>query len=250
MILEEPVPPRSRSGFMAHRGTALLSVAAALCLVIAVAAGTVAHAALARKPTAAQRSAASAAAVASRWRTWPAGQIFPASLSYRTALLTTETAGRIGISANPRCGAALDASLVTLATREHCQAALRADYLDQLQGVVYTVGVLAFPDAHLAAAFAARLPVASGRAVPLQALALPGTAGARFGAAARQGATERQDGPFVVLTASGYADGQPAGSGQEPDPAVFAPGAQLAAEVGHPLADPVTVNCHSPEWSC
>jgi hypothetical protein len=221
-----------------------------VCLAVAVASGIGAHAELVRKPTAPQRSAAAAAAIADRWRTWPAGRIFPAALSYGTDLLTTEKASRTGISPDVSCASAIDASLVPAAARDHCRAVLRAAYTDQLQGIVYTVGVLAFPDARDAAAFAARLPGSTVRAIPLRALALPGTASARFSDAARQAATARQAGPFVALTTAGYADGEPAGAGQQARPAIFAPAAQLAAEIIGPLTQPVTVNCHSPEWSC
>lgn len=230
--------------------TLILSVAAAACLAVAVAAGAAAHADLVRKPTAAQLSAAAVTSVADRWRTWPASRIFPAALSYHTDLLTTETASLVGISPDATCASAIDASLVRLAARDHCAAGLRATYLDQLQGIVYTVGVLAFPNADLAAAFSARLPASAAGPNPVRALALPGTAAARFSAAARQAATARNGGPFVVLTTAGYADGEPVGAGQEARPAIFAPAAQLAAEIIGPLTQPVTVNCHSPEWSC
>jgi hypothetical protein len=224
-------------------------LAAAVFLGISVVAGLTTHADLTRGPTAAQRSAAAAAAVAGRWRTWPAGRIFPAVLSYDTDLLTTENADRISISTDVSCASAIEPSLARLAARDHCQAGLRAAYLDQLQGIVYTIGVLAFPDAHMAAAFSARLPGAAGT-IPLRALAIPGTASARFSADARQAAVSRHAGPFVVLTAAGYADGEPAGAGQEARPAIFAPTVQLAAEIMRLLTRPVTVNCHSPEWSC
>jgi hypothetical protein len=236
-----------------HRGRrviAILTVGAIACLAVAIAAGAMAHAELVRKPTGEQRSAAAAAAMADRWHIWPAGRIFPAMLSYGTDLLTTETASRIGISPEAGCASAIDASLLRLAVADRCRAGLRATYLDQLQGIVYTVGVLAFPDAHLAAAFSARLPHGATAAIPLRALALPGTASALFSADARQAATARQEGPFVVLTAAGYADGEPTGADQEAHPAIFAPAAQLAAAIIAPLTQPVTVNCHSPEWSC
>src|SRR6516162_1404697 len=144
---------------------------AAASLGISVVAGLAAHAELTRVPTAAQRSAAAAAAVAARWRTWSAGRIFPAVLSYDTDLLTTEDADRIGISTDASCAAAIEPSLARLAARDHCQAGLRASYLDQLEGIVYTFGVLAFPDAHMAAAFSARLPRAAGM-IPLRPFAL------------------------------------------------------------------------------
>jgi hypothetical protein len=203
-----------------------------------------------RKPTAAELSAAATVAVTGRWHSWQAGRIFPATLSYSTSLLTTETASRLGISAQPGCDGAIEPDLAALATRDHCEAGLRATYADQLQGTVYTVGVLAFPSARMAATFSARLPAASGAAIPLRALALPGTASARFGAGARQAATARHAGPFVVLTVAGYADGEPAGAGQQARPADFSPAGQLAAEIIGPLARPVTVDCHSRAWSC
>jgi hypothetical protein len=134
---------------------------------------------------------------------------------------------------------------------------VRATYLDQLQGVVYTIGVLAFPSPRDAGAFAAQLPAGSAqlsadsaKSIPLRALALPDTASSRFSPRARQATTVGHVGPFVVLTVAGYADGQPAGAGQEARPSVFAPAAQLAGEVIGPMTRPVTVNCASREWSC
>ena len=91
-----------------RRGRALLAVAALACVAVAVVAGTAAHAALVREPTGAQRSAAAATAVTGRWHTWAAGRIFPATLSYSTSLLTTETAARAGIAPGSGCAAALD----------------------------------------------------------------------------------------------------------------------------------------------
>ena len=228
----------------------LLTLAAVVCLAVAVVTGLAAHADSTRPPTAAQRAAAAATAVADRWRTLTAAQIFPANLSYSTALLTTETASRSGIGPGSACASALDASAARLADRDRCRAGLRATYLDQLQGVLYTVGVLAFPTARQAAAFAAGLRASVPEALALRALALPGSATALFSQDARQAGTIRQGGPFVVLTVAGYADGEPAGHGQQARPAVFAPAAQLAAQILSPLTRPVTVNCHSAEWTC
>jgi hypothetical protein len=227
----------------------LLSLAAAVCLVIAIAAGLAARSDLTRKPTTAQRAAAAAKAIADRWRDWSAGRIFPATLSYSTSLLTTETASRVGVASQVSCGSAIQPSLDRLAASDHCQAGLRATYVDQLDGVVYTVGVLAFPNSRDAGAFADRLP---GHAEPISLLplALPDTASSQFGPAAGQAATASHSGPFVVLTVAGYADGQPAGAGQQARPGIFAPAAQLASEVIGPLTRPVTVNCASPAWSC
>ena len=243
----ELAPPAERR----RRGpVVLLSLAAAVCLVVAVAAGLAARADLVRKPTAAQRGAAAAQAVADRWRNWPAGRIFPATLSYSTSLLTTETASRVGIAPQASCDNAIDPALARLAARSRCRAAVRATYLDQLQGMVYTIGVLAFPSPRDAAEFAAGLPAGSVKAIPLRALALPDTASSQFSTVAQQVATAGHHGSFVVLTVAGYADGQPAGAGQEARRSAFAPAAELASEVIGPLTRPVTVNCASREWSC
>ena len=229
-----------------RRRPTLLVLAAVGSLAVAIAAGISAHAMLVQKPTSAQRTAAAEQAVVQRWREWPAGRIFPERLSYNTGLLTTETATRVVISPQDSCASALSGGTAALAGRDHCQAGLRATYVDQLQGILYTVGVLAFPSAREAAAFTANLP-ARAEVLPL---AMPGTASSRFGPASRQASTARHDGPFVVLTTAGYSDGEPAGAGQESRASVFAPASQLAAEIAKPLAQSTTVNCSSPEWSC
>ena len=215
-----------------------------------MASGIVAVKSASRAPTPAQRAAAAATAQADRWRTRTAGQIFRAVVSYSTSLLTTETARRIAIGSQSACASAVDPAVAALATHDHCTAGLRATYLDQLQGIVYTVGVLAFPTARRAAAFSAGLSADHAAVFALRALALPGTASWLFSPAARQAATTRQAGPFVILTVAGYADGQPAGVGEEARPGIFTPAAQLAATIASPLTTPVQVNCRSPQWSC
>lgn len=227
-----------------------LAVVAAACLAVTAVTAAVAYSALTRKPTAAQRSAAAAAAEVGRWRSWPAGKIFPARLSYSTDLLTDETASRVGISSGDSCAAAIDASLARSALRQDCQAGLRATYLDQLQGIVYTVGLLVFPSSRQAKSFLDGLPAAGHGPIPLHALAFAGTASARFGDPARQTATALSRGPFVILTAAGYADGRPAAVSAEPRPSIFAPAAQLVAQIAGPLTAPVAVSCDSRYWSC
>jgi len=217
---------------------------------VAVAAGTTAHAELTSGPTPADLSAAAAQAMAGRWRSWPVGQIFPSELGYSTSLLTQETARRLGISRSVTCAASIDVTLDPLARREGCRAALRATYVDELQGVVYTVGVLAFGSPRRAAGFARGLPRGQAGVTSLRAAAFGGTAGAAFDDAARQVAALLQQGPYVVLVVAGYADGRPAAATAERRSAVFAPAAQLAAEVIAPLTASVQVDCASREWSC
>jgi hypothetical protein len=262
---------------------ACLVSAALCCLALAVAAGSSADAQLTRPPTAAERSAAAAAAVASRWRAWPAGRIFPAGLRYTTTLQTRETARRAGISPGSGCAAAVAPAAARQALRDGCRAALRATYADQLQGVAYTIGVFAFTRPRGAVSFVHDLagdedgrragPRSSGsdpealshlhdkgdaivlaaEKAPwygLRALAVPGTAGARFTDATRQVMTGRQQGTYVVLAVAGYADGRPAAASRQLRYAIFRPSRQLAAEVLGPLSAPQQVTCARREWIC
>lgn len=234
------------------RRAGLVVIAAVCCLTAAIVAGTLADASLTRPPTRAEQSAAAATAIADRWRTWPAGRIFPADLGYTTSLRTQETASRAGISPAARCSARIDAALGRLARRDACQAAIAATYVDELQGVVFTIGVLAFGSTQLAARFSRGMPASAGRPVAgIRAQAFPGTASAAFSDPARQSSTVTQHGPYVILTASGYADGRPAAVTGERDNAVFAPAAQLASEIAGPLTAPAAVDCaDQARWSC
>ena len=250
-----PQPPESGRGRGRGLRMALTALAAAGCLAVAVLAGRAAVAGQTRPPTPAERAAAAAAAVAGRWRSWPAGRIFPADLGYTTTLRGRETAHRVGISPDYRCAAALDAALARPARQDGCRAGMRASYVDQLDGVVYTLGVLAFPSPARAAAFArsvrsGQLPAGRPPAAALRALALPGTASARFTAAARQTATAGQDGPYVLLTVAGYADGRRAAATGEFNAAAFSPARQLARQILAPLDQPAVVNCARRQWSC
>jgi hypothetical protein len=243
--------PRVTAARGKRRGllAAVLALAAAACLVLAIAGGLTARAEQTRPPTAAERAAAARAAVAGRWRAWPAGQIFPARLRYTTSLHTREQARRAGISPAHGCPAALAGAALAAARLQGCQAALRATYLDELQGVVYTAGVLAFPDPRRAAAFdkaVARDKLPAG----LRVYRLPGTGAGLFTEAARQTATAKQAGPYVVLIVAGYADGRSAAATEQHRAAVFEPATQLNREILRPLTTMPTVDCASPEWSC
>lgn len=246
----EPEPTARRPGRGSLWWLLAVTITAACCLVAAIVTGTIAHARLTSRPTSAELSAAAAMAVADRWRTWPAGRIFPARLGYTTASLATqETASRVGISPSAGCRAGIDATLDRLASRYGCRGVVRATYVDELQGVVFTIGVLAFGSAGRAGGFVLALP--EGGVSGVQAAAFAGTAGAAFTDAARQAFTSAHQGPYAVLTTSGYADGRPAAATGESNSSVFAPASQLAAEVIGPLTVPVQVNCDDhAEWSC
>lgn len=237
---------------MSGRAVRILAcaVAALLGLAVAVVAGGRAQAELVRKPTTAELSAASATGAAQRWEREPAGQIFPARIAYTTSFGTTETASRVGIAPGDACATAVDSTLTGQAQRDGCVAALRADYTDQLRGAVYTLGVLAFASTARASDFYDNLPPAQYPATGLRALAMPGTAAALFGDAARQLAVAQQSGPYIVLAVAGYADGRPASTDGERRDVVFDPAIQLANAVAEPLGRPAAVRCGGTEWTC
>ena len=143
-LITETAPPDLRRG--RGRGpVVLLSLASAVCLLVAVAAGTSAHADLvpAHRCPARRSGRAGSSRPVAKLACLPAP--FHSTLGYSTSLLTTETASRVGIATQDSCTSSIDPALARLAARSHCQAAVRATYLDQLQGVLYTIGVLAFP---------------------------------------------------------------------------------------------------------
>jgi hypothetical protein len=260
-----------------------LGAVAAGSLAVAVIAAGQARAELGRGPTAAERSAAAATALAQRWRAWPAGQIFPDRLPYGTLGRQDQAALRVGISPQTGCAAGLDAVASAAAARRGCQAVLRATYTDRLQGIVWTVGVVAFRGPGDAASFLRTLAgsqpltsrprsgaavrhgylrtlpplrtpvgtlVISGPAGGVRALAISQSAAGLFTDRARQLVTGWQEGPYAVLATAGYADGRPAGAGLEQRPSVFRPAGQLATGVLAPLVVPVSVRCQSPRWQC
>ena len=244
-------PAPARPGRLRRRlVTASAAVLALVCLGAAIVAAGRAHAEQTRPPTRAEEAAAGALGVASRWSREPAGLIFPATLAYYSNLLDKETARRAGISPVSACPAALDAKVAATARRDGCQAVLRASYVDQLGGVVYTIGVLAFPAPKQAAAFVASYQTSQNPVRGLHAAAFPGTAAAAFTDLARQLASAGQYGPYAVLTVSGYTDGRSASATGERQTVPFEPDTQLAGDVGTPLSQPVTVTCRRPEWSC
>ncbi|MER7366097.1 hypothetical protein AB0L44_38830 [Nonomuraea wenchangensis] len=229
-----------------------LVAASALTLVCAVAAGVAGGSAgteLTRGPTAAELRAAAAREVAERWRTWPAGRVFPATLAYSAEQGGEEHARRVGISPDTSCAHADPAAAEGLRLAG-CRGLLRATYIDALQGVLVTVGVAALPDepraARARAAFAE-----GGEPVPgLLPLAFPGTVAERFTPAVRQAGSVGQAGPYLVLTTAGEVDGRPGSAVGEPRPAVFSFAVEISERVLAALSTPAMPDCGGEEWQC
>jgi len=227
---------------------AIAAVVASGCLAAAVTAAAALHAELARKPTAAELSRAAAVATTQRWQAWPTGKIFPARLPYTADLNVPEHATRVGIDPVTGCAGAVDGVLASVLLRHGCRGVLRASYIDEREGVVFTVGVVAFPNA--GAASAARAQIRPAPIPGLRAFAAAGTAYALFSDRARQAGTVTGAGPYLVLTTAGYADGRPAATTGESRPAVFAPAGELAQAILAPLAAPAFPRCGAPGWTC
>ncbi len=228
----------------------ICGIIAAGSLGIVIQAARYAHDESTRGPSEAEIAQAQATAVAQRWERLPLRLIFPATVAYTTAQDTSEIATRLGISPGDSCGQSLDVTVAGAADRYGCLAVLRASYADELGGTVYTVGVVVFPDNGAARDFDSSMPVGAYLATGLNALAVSGTAAARFTNPARQATVAGVAGPYVVVAVSGYADGRPAGKATQPRDPVFGPARQLVAAVEAPLAAPAQVSCAAPEFTC
>jgi hypothetical protein len=205
-------PDRGGSPGSAGRGR---RAAAILALILGLAGLAVSMTAVAiqllpRHFTAAQQRQIEAWEVMRRWQTMPAGQIFPASVSYLLpAQLLQDTvplsvdALRVSIAPQESdCAKAVtSAAAGAVLRRNGCEAVLRATYVDATRSYVMTVGVAVLPT-EAAAASAGHLPA--------------GVLVVRFAGAAatlydyhRQISKSFTAGPYLIMYAAGYSDGRP-----------------------------------------
>lgn len=206
-----------------------------------------------RRPTQGELYRAATDEVRDRWRTWPADRIFPASVPYTGEQGDIEQARRVGIADAIGCGDGLDAAAAAILRRGGCRALLRATYVDQLQGIVVTVGVAAVTDERSAlTAKDALLPADPTRmSATLHALAFPRTVAARFDDAARQHAAAGQAGPYVVLTVAGQTDGRPAAAVREKHTDAFLLAPEIGGNIAEALAQRVEPDCSQKrQWTC
>jgi hypothetical protein len=183
---------------------------------------------LPRHFTAEQQSQIEAWEVMRRWQTMPAGQIFPASVSYQLSAGALQDAAPLSLNAvrvsiapqQSECAKAVTTAAAGTVLRSNgCEAVLRATYVDATGSYVMTVGVAVLPDA------AAAAKADSGLSGPRLAAAheVGGTgrlsAGVRVvgfhGAGASRYDYNRQisasitAGPYLVMYAAGYSDSRP-----------------------------------------
>ncbi len=183
---------------------------------LAVAAGGAASQLLPRKFSVAQQQRIMAWQTAGRWRIMSAGQIFPAAVTYQLPGYSLASgsglnlsARRIGIARQARCGAATDPAAARVLDRRGCVAVLRATYVDSTGALVVTVGVAVLPSPAAAGAVASELPHTGEPGEGLRAMAFPGTLASSFGNRQRQLSWAVNDGPYLIMSAAGYADGRP-----------------------------------------
>jgi hypothetical protein len=160
--------------------------------------------------------------VGKRWRTMPAGKIFPASLHYKLKLswalgvdLNLQlTADRIGIASQASCAAATDPAAVGAALARHgCEAMLRATYVDGTDSYVITVGVAAMPGSAQANAAERELRELAGvggsSGAGVRTVPVAGSLAASFTDARRQLSASMTAGPYLVFYTIGYTDDRP-----------------------------------------
>ena len=207
----QPEPTRSR-----RRGLFLAALALALAGLVASAAGLVVQL-LPRTFTAAQKQQIIAWEMGKRWRTWPAGEIFPSTVPYQVPSVALGGTGslalaaqRVGIVRQATCRAATDAAVARVLDQHGCLAVLRATYDDATQSLAVTVGVAVLPGPAAAQASQRALPGPSGDAPRpgVRAVSFRRSLVARFGNRQRQLSWERATGPYLVFATVGYADGR------------------------------------------
>jgi hypothetical protein len=166
--------------------------------------------------TAAQRQQLTAWEIGKRWRTWPAGQIFPSAISYTMpgkafggGPSLPLTAQRVGIAPQTSCRDGAQRAADAVLAKHGCLAVLRATYEDTTQTLAVTVGVAVLPAQQAAQEAARSLGSPSAPSSGIRPVSFRRTVTAHFGDRSQKLIWDRVAGPYLVITAVGYADGRP-----------------------------------------
>jgi hypothetical protein len=153
---------------------------------------------------------------ARHWRLLPAGKIFPAAVGYQlpgnflsAAAVLPLTAHRVGIARQATCSAAAYPAAAVVLDRYGCAKMLRATYIDSTDSLVVTVGVAVMPGQGAAEATIRALPFQRSLQRGVRPLAFRNTLAAGFGEPQQQVSAAISRGPYLILSAAGYADGRP-----------------------------------------
>ena len=163
----------------------------------------------------AQQQKITAWEVGKRWRTWPAGRIFPAVIPYELSPSALESpngvrlsARRIGIAPQASCTSSADRAASRVLARQGCEAMLRATYQDATGSFAVTVGIAVLPSPGQASQSVHGLPPGISATPSVQAVRFRHTLAASFADPARQLSQAISDGPYLIMSTVGYADGR------------------------------------------
>jgi hypothetical protein len=187
---------------------------------LATSAAGVAGQVLPRRFTVSQQRQIMSWETARRWRTEPAGRIFPAVVRYQLLAAAVNssrdlslTARRLGIARQANCAAAADRSAARVLDRLGCRAVLRATYVDSTGSMLTTVGIAVLSSNAAATKAASDLSDprgGGGGPLPgLRAVGYPRTLAAAFRDRERQFTAVSSTGPYLIMTAAGFSDGRP-----------------------------------------
>ncbi len=162
-----------------------------------------------------QQQQLSAWEIGKRWRTWPAGRIFPAVIPYQvpapaldSATPARLSATRLGIAPAASCPSATSPEAWRVLARQRCTTVLRATYQDSTGTFAVTVGIAVLPSPGRASDALHALPVRAA-AAGVRAVPFGHTLAASFSDAARQLSAISAAGPYLIMSTVGYADGRP-----------------------------------------
>jgi hypothetical protein len=183
---------------------------------LAISALGIAHQLLPRQFTVAQRQEIMMWQLTRRWRALPAGTIFPPDVRYVISAADIDAsksllldARRLGIAGTTSCSAGVTEKAARILARHGCSAVLRATYVDSSGSLVATVAVAVLSDTAQASLAAAELTGPSGsNPVLARSLRVAGTAAAGFRDPQRQLALDSSEGPYVIMSVTGFADGR------------------------------------------
>jgi hypothetical protein len=251
-VAKQPGPPAGegsaapagpgRSGW--RRGLTLLALILGTAGLAASAAGVSAQL-LPRRFTAAQQQQIMAWESAGRWRTTPAGKIFPASVTYQLPAGALNagsplslTAHLVGIARQASCEAASDPAAAAVLSAGRCAAVLRATYADQTNSMLVTVGVAVMPAATTARSAVGQLSARPQPRPGVRAVAFGDTLAQAFGDQERQLSWATSAGPYLIMSTVGYADGRSRAQ-MSTDPYAYQEMASLASGVASAISGPL-----------